>query len=105
MADRRGVLLLFFDLPSKTKEEIKKANAFKKDLKKNGYQMLQESIYIKLFHNSCNIFAELVWLKGVVPKEGVIQTLKLSLQTFQQMNTLVGTPFNFELFASDYIVI
>ena len=39
-----GVFIILFDLPTKTKTQIKLANRFRKELKKNGYFMLQESV-------------------------------------------------------------
>lgn len=42
-----GWLLVCFDLPVGEKEEVRQANAFRKLLSKQGYFMLQNSIYVR----------------------------------------------------------
>ena len=42
-----GWLLVCFDLPVGEKEEVRQANAFRKLLLKQGYFMLQNSIYVR----------------------------------------------------------
>lgn len=44
-------LVLFFDLPMKTKKEVKIYTHFRKYLIKNGYMMMQFSVYCKIFPN------------------------------------------------------
>ena len=44
-------LILFFDLPMTTKEEVKIYTRFRKYLIKNGYMMMQFSVYCKIFPN------------------------------------------------------
>lgn len=44
---RMGWLLVCFDLPVGEKEEVRQANAFRKLLSKQGYFMLQNSIYVR----------------------------------------------------------
>ena len=41
-------LLVFFDLPVTTPKDRRLATAFRKDLIKNGYYMVQYSIYVRL---------------------------------------------------------
>ncbi|MNT26127.1 CRISPR-associated endoribonuclease Cas2 [compost metagenome] len=41
-------ILVFFDLPVKTKQERKKANQFRKFLLKDGYYMIQLSVYARV---------------------------------------------------------
>lgn len=67
--------------------------------------MLQESVYIKLFHNACNIASKNKRLKNIAPVNGIIYTLKTSLNVFEELNTIRGKDFNFNLFASDFIYI
>lgn len=103
--DRRGVLCLFFDLPSKTKEECREYAKFRKDLKRNGYIAVQESVYVRLFHNSSNINSEKNRLKLVVPKKGSVFILNLSLKNFKNLTAIVGKEFDFDFFAEDVIYV
>ena len=41
-------LIVFFDLPVGTKEERREATRFRNDLIKNGYYMVQFSVYARL---------------------------------------------------------
>ena len=100
-----GVFIVLFDLPTKTKTQIKLANHFRKELKKNGYFMLQESVYIKLFHRISNIEAEKVYIKSIVPNEGTVYTLKMNLSMFKQMETVIGNEFDFNLFSGDVVYV
>ena len=103
--DRRGVLFLLFDLPGKTKEQCREYAKFRKDLKRNGYIGIQESVYVRLFHNSSNITAEKFRLKSVVPKEGSVFVLNLSLKNFKNLTAILGKDFDFELFSGDVIYV
>ena len=40
-------LFVFFDLPVTTKKEIKAATLFRKNLEKDGFSMMQFSVYIR----------------------------------------------------------
>ena len=44
-------LILFFDLPMTTKKERKIYANFRKYLIKNGYMMMQFSVYCKIYRN------------------------------------------------------
>ena len=44
---RMGWLIVCFDLPVAEKEQMKEANAFRKNLLNLGYFMLQNSIYVR----------------------------------------------------------
>lgn len=40
-------LFVFFDLPVTTKKEMKAASLFRKNLEKDGFSMMQFSVYIR----------------------------------------------------------
>lgn len=44
-------LVIFFDLPMTTKKEKRVYSRFRKYLIKNGYMMMQYSVYCKIFPN------------------------------------------------------
>ncbi len=48
-------IILFFDLPSVTYSDQKEYSKFHKFLIKNGYIMMQESVYAKLALNNSGI--------------------------------------------------
>ena len=44
-------ILVMFDLPMETSEERRNYRKFRKNLIKNGFIMMQESVYVKLVMN------------------------------------------------------
>lgn len=63
-------LILFFDLPMTTKEEVKIYTRFRKYLIKNGYMMMQFSVYCKIFPNREATVKHVEILRKNVPKKG-----------------------------------
>ena len=102
-SERRGVMVLMYDLPRGTAEERKNAADFRKNLLKCGYMMLQESVYIKLMRNREYSAAELWSIKSFIPPAGDIRAFDMSLNEFEMMQTLLGETINLDLFAGDMI--
>ena len=44
-------IFVFFDLPVTTKKEMKAASLFRKNLEKDGFAMMQFSVYISTAHH------------------------------------------------------
>lgn len=42
-------LFVFFDLPVTTKKEMKAASLFRKNLEKDGFSMMQFSVYMSIY--------------------------------------------------------
>lgn len=78
-------LLLFFDLPRYTSAEIKEANLFRKQLIKNGFIMLQESVYCKLALNDTVMEAIKSKVLKFLPRNGNIMMLKVTEKQFERM--------------------
>ena len=105
MTDRRGVLLLLFDLPMQTAEQRREYRGFIKNLRRVGFSMFQESVYVRLLSNISAAPATAGKIERFAPKEGSVRLLPLSLQTFKAFQTLRGTPFDMAFFSDDFIVI
>lgn len=83
-------LLVMFDLPVLTSEDKREYRKFKKYLEKNGYLMLQESVYCKLaLNNSVAISYENTLIQNK-PKKGLVFLLKLTENQFGNMKFIVG---------------
>ena len=74
--------LLFFDLPTLTASERKAAAMFRKALLKEGFLMLQESVYCKLSLNER--------VKKYLPKEGNVIMLTITEKQFENMDLCLG---------------
>lgn len=83
-------VLVFFDLPVLTGEQRRAYTKFRKFLLKNGFMMLQESVYCKLALNGTVV-------KGIVdnvhknsPSEGLIQLLTVTEKQYAKMDFIIG---------------
>ena len=85
-------VFVFFDLPVLTAQNRRDYRAFRKYLVKNGFMMLQESVYCKLVQNSTvgDLIGENV--RKNKPPEGLVQLLKITEKQYEKMEFVVGTP-------------
>ncbi len=93
-------ILVFFDLPITTLENRKAYSKFRKFLIKNGFMMLQESVYCKLALNAVAAGAIINNVKLNIPKEGLVELLTVTERQFSRMEILVGEAHN-EIINSD----
>ncbi len=83
-------VLVFFDLPVGDKEERRAYTAFRKFLLKNGFMMLQESVYCKLALNGSAVKALTEQVRKNSPKEGLVQILMVTEKQYEKMELVVG---------------
>lgn len=83
-------LLVFFDLPVETAQQRKQYRLFRKSLIKEGYLMLQESVYAKLVTNDGAAGAAVMRLRKHRPPEGLVQVLKITEKQFATMEYITG---------------
>lgn len=83
-------LILFFDLPVITKEQRKIYIQFRKFLIKNGYIMMQYSVYCKIFANREAAVKHVGILEKNVPKSGQIRILLVTEKQYSKIEIIVG---------------
>ncbi|WP_067141431.1 CRISPR-associated endonuclease Cas2 [Oceanivirga salmonicida] len=83
-------MLLFFDLPTLTKKNMKEYRDFRKFLIQNGFLMLQESVYTKLLLNNTNTKLLQEKVEKNKPSEGLICVLNITEKQYQKMEYLLG---------------
>lgn len=83
-------VLVFFDLPVTTSENRRAYTHFRKFLLKNGFLMLQESVYCKLALNSTAVNAIVENIHKNKPEEGVIQLLTVTEKQYAKMDIIIG---------------
>lgn len=83
-------LIVFFDLPVDTAKQRKDYRLFRKFLVKDGYLMLQESVYAKLVVNDGAAGAAVMRLRKHRPPEGLVQVLKVTEKQFATMDCITG---------------
>ena len=83
-------VLVFFDLPVETAENRREYRRFRKLLIKNGFLMLQESVYCRMLLTPSAGGAVLDILKRNKPKEGIVQVMTVTEKQFAGMEYITG---------------
>lgn len=83
-------ILVFFDLLTETLENKRDYRHFRRYLIKNGYIMLQQSVYAKLALNKTVANAALAGLRSNKPNAGDIQVLTITEKQFQKIEYILG---------------
>lgn len=83
-------MIVFFDLPMNTRSELGEYRQFRKFLIKNGFIMMQESVYSRLVLNgsSFDLLADAV--NKNLPTKGVVQMLKITEKQYASILYLRG---------------
>lgn len=83
-------VLVFFDLPVKTKRERKEATSFRNFLVKDGFYMIQFSLYGRVCNTieSANLHEARVSTQ--VPKHGSVRSIIITEKKYASMKILVG---------------
>lgn len=83
-------IFVFFDLPLDSLEEKREYRKFRKALIKNGFIMMQESVYCKLMTTPSveNSVKNMIQMNK--PSKGVVQTLVVTEKQFVKMEYVVG---------------
>lgn len=82
--------ILFFDLPTITTTDQKNYRKFVKEIKKMGFYMIQESVYVKMSIDYQVMESMIKKVKSVVPSKGSVMVLSVTEKQFSQLKILVG---------------
>ena len=83
-------IMVMFDLPTETNEEKSDYRAFRKNMIKNGFFMMQESIYVKIAINSAACEGIINRVERYKPRKGLVQILVVTEKQFEKMRYIVG---------------
>ncbi|PJG85263.1 CRISPR-associated endonuclease Cas2 [Conservatibacter flavescens] len=83
-------LIVFFDLPITTKAKMRAANQFRQFLLKDGYQMLQLSVYSRIVRGRDALIKHNKRLVAHLPEEGSVRCLEVTEKQFASMLILLG---------------
>ena len=98
-------ILVPFDLPITTLENKRSYRAFRKYLLKNGFMMMQESVYCKIALNAVVAGAIINNVKLNLPPDGLVQLLTVTERQFSRMEVLLGEEHNDVLNSDERLVI
>lgn len=99
-------VFVFFDLPTETKKDRKQYALFRKNLKRDGFSMLQYSIYVRHCNSRENANVHQKRVKSFLPPKGEVIMFTLTDKQFGMMEFFKGiktsnrpdTPQQLEMF-------
>jgi CRISPR-associated protein Cas2 len=83
-------IIVFFDLPVKTKKQRKIYTTFRKHLIRTGHQMLQYSVYSKIVNTREAARNHAKNIIDNAPQEGNIRLMTLTEKQYANMKIVVG---------------
>ena len=89
-------LIVMFDLPVRTKVERRAATQFRQFLLKDGYSMMQFSVYVRLCHGMEAANKHRMRIFHALPKAGSIRTLLITERQFESMEILCGANLQYK---------
>jgi len=84
-------LMVFFDLPVRDPSQRKRATRFRNHLKRDGFMMLQLSVYARACRGQEAVEKHLRRLRANLPKEGSVRSLQVTDKQYSRMELLLGT--------------
>jgi len=83
-------VLVFFDLPTETKQQRKIYAKFRKDILKDGFQMFQFSIYMRHCSSRESADVHITRVKKILPEKGHIGIMCITDKQFGMMEIFYG---------------
>ncbi|MBW6487533.1 CRISPR-associated endonuclease Cas2 [Sulfurimonas sp.] len=81
---------MFFDLPTRTKKNRKDAAKFRSFLIKNGFDMLQFSVYMRVCKGRACVDTFKRRVKENTPKKGNVRILPVPNSFYEKMDIIIG---------------
>jgi len=92
--------LVFFDLPTETLDDKRNYRRFRKVLLKNGFMMIQESVYTRMVITPSAERSVVNTIRKNKPPSGIVQILTVTEKQFSNMEYIVGE-FKSDIIDSD----
>lgn len=84
-------IIVFFDLPTETLENKREYRKFRKALIKNGFLMMQESVYCRMLLTPSAGRSVLDTIRKNRPPQGIVQVMTVTEKQFAGMEYITGT--------------
>lgn len=85
-------LFVFFDLPVTTEKEMKAASLFRKNLEKDGFSMMQFSVYIRHCASRESLEVHIKRVKSLLPETGKVSLLSVTDKQYGDIYNFWGKP-------------
>ena len=83
-------VIVFFDLPTETLEHKRQYRKFRKTLIKNGFLMMQESVYCRMLITQSAGKAVIDVIRKNRPTEGIVQIMTVTEKQFAGIEYITG---------------
>ena len=83
-------LFVFFDLPTTTKTERRNAAQFRKALEKDGFTMMQYSVYVRHCASRESMNVHIKRVQGVMPPSGFTSILSVTDKQYGEIQNFWG---------------
>ena len=83
-------VMILFDLPVLTNEDLKTYSQFRRFLLKSGFIMMQESVYTKLALNNTVANSVMESIRKNKPNKGLVQMMLVTEKQFSRMEFVTG---------------
>lgn len=93
-------VIVFFDLPMTSGAERREYARFRRSLVKQGFLMMQESVYCKLALNMSVASAMMESVRSIKPQRGLVQMLVITEKQYSRMEFVLGE-FHSEIIDTD----
>ena len=103
--DRFMWLFVFFDLPVKTKSQRRAATQFRNFLLKDGYMMIQFSVYGRVCNGQDRVEKHAQRLSSHLPATGSVRMMQITDKQYQRMKILVGNQKNNEKTKTEQLIL
>ena len=94
-----------FDLPVTTPQGKREYIQFRKFLVRDGFVMMQESVYSRLAQNQLAANAIIGHVKANKPSSGLVQILTITEKQYENIEMIVGTNKGDVVTTSDRLVV
>ena len=83
-------IIVLFDLPTDTKQARKEYTQFRKMLLKDGFMMMQYSVYMRHCPSDENAAVHLTKIKKGLPPDGEVRMIKITDHQFSKIQVYYG---------------
>ena len=83
-------IIVFFDLPVKTKNQRKVAAQFRSFLLKDGYFMVQFSVYCRICNGYDDVEKHKARIRTYRPENGSVRLLVVTEKQYEKMELIIG---------------
>jgi len=83
-------VIVLFDLPTDTKQARKDYTHFRKHLLKDGFSMMQYSVYMRHSASEENAEVHITRVKACLPPDGEVRMIKITDKQFAKIQVYYG---------------